>query len=106
GSADNPKPIVAGVLIPFHGQPVYVSGQSEEQGVPATIQSLIYTDITYDKSLYPAIYTEQTGVHLPPEIDWLNVWNQGLSSDEVLNRIREGYSEKSFRGLREFGYEH
>ena len=31
GSADNPKPIVAGVLIPFHGQPVYVSGQSEEQ---------------------------------------------------------------------------
>ncbi|MBN2326155.1 MAG: hypothetical protein JXR73_03305, partial [Candidatus Omnitrophica bacterium] len=99
-------PVVAGCLIPFHGIPVYVSGQSEEEGVPATIQSQVYTDVTYDKSLYPQIFTEETGVQLPPEIDWLNEWNAGLEGKEILERICEGDPEKQFAGLRTFGLDH
>ncbi len=101
-----PAPVVTGALIPFHGQPVYTSGQTEEQGIPATIQSRIYTDVTYDKSLYPQIYTPETGVELPPEIDWLNEWNTDISPKDMLKHITEGYSKNDFIGLRAFAKEH
>jgi UDP-glucose/GDP-mannose dehydrogenase family protein len=101
-----PAPVVAGSLIPFHGLPIYINGQSEEEGVPATIQSQIYTDVSYDKSLYPQIFTEKTGVQLPPEIDWLCNWNHGLNEESILEKICEGYPEKNFKGLRKFGYDH
>ncbi len=101
-----PAPVVAGALIPFHGHPVYISGQSEEEGMPATIQSLVYTDITYDKSLYPQIFTEDSDVALPPEIDWLNEWNQELKLEELLEKIVEGYPKHKFSGLRAFAKDH
>ncbi|MFB3786846.1 MAG: hypothetical protein ACE15F_10815 [bacterium] len=101
-----PSPVAVGGLVPFHGLPIYVNGQSEAEGMPATIQSQVYTDITYDKSLYPRIYTPETGVQLPPEIDWLNEWNEDLDADSILQRIAEGYPEKRFPGLRTFALEH
>ncbi|MBI1388341.1 MAG: hypothetical protein GC154_07830 [bacterium] len=99
-----PAPIAAGGLIPFHGLPLYINGQSEAEGMPATIQSRILSDLTYDKSIYPQIYTARSGVHLPPEIDWKNAWNEGLSEDGLLERIIEGRDE--YAGLRAFAREH
>jgi hypothetical protein len=101
-----PAPIVSGSLIPFHGTPCYVSGESEAEGMPATIQSQVYTDITYDKSLYPNIFIENTGVQLPPEIDWMQEWNEGLDTEEILTKIVEGDSKLNFKGIRDFGYDH
>jgi len=106
GRKKHPTPIVAGGLVPFHGLPIYVSGQSEEEGMPATIQSQIYTDVTYDKSLYPEIFTPETGVELPPEIDWLHKWNTSLSPNDIMEKIREGDQEKNFPGLRAFAHDH
>ncbi len=102
----NAAPIPAGSLIPFHGLPIYINGQTEAEGVPATIQSSIFTDLTYDKSLYPAIYTPESGVQLPPEIDWMHEWNEELKPDEMRERIADGYKEKGFIGVREFAGEH
>ncbi len=106
GRKGAPAPVVAGGLIPFHGHPVYISGQSEAEGMPATIQSQVYTDVTYDKSLYPRIFTEEFGVQLPPEIDWLHEWNEEFDSDTILQRILDGYPDKGFTGLRSFAHDH
>ncbi len=101
-----PSPIVAGCLIPFHGLPIFISGESEAEGMPATINSQFYGDLTYDKSLYPSVYTEASGVQLPPEIDWLNEWNEKLSPDQILKKIKDGIPKKKFMGIREFAKDH
>ena len=101
-----PAPVAAGSLIPFHGTPVYVSGESETEGMPATTQSQVIFDVTYDKSLYPQVYTPETGVSLPPEIDWLNAWNQNLSEEQIIKIINDGWPEKGYKGLRNFAKEH
>ncbi len=103
---DKQAPIVAGSLIPFHGLPIYIEGYTEEEGIPATIQSSIYTDLTYDKSLYPKIFTKESGVQLPPEIDWLYEWNQGLTPEKIRECISEGMKDKGYLGLREFAKQH
>ncbi|MDP7639563.1 MAG: ribosome biogenesis GTP-binding protein YihA/YsxC, partial [Candidatus Hydrogenedentes bacterium] len=38
--------VQVGSVIPFHGLPLYESGRTEDLGLPATIQSLVFTDIT------------------------------------------------------------
>ena len=101
-----PAPVVAGSLIPFHGMPLYVSGESEAEGMPATTQSQVIFDVTYDKSLYPQVYTPETKVCLPPETDWLNEWNTGLSGEQIIEKIKDGWPEKNYRGMREFAKEH
>lgn len=105
GKNGQSAPVVAGNLIPFHGLPIYFNGQSEAEGMPATIQSQITHDVTYDKSLYPQIFIDEFGVQLPPEIDWLKEWNTDLDAEAILERILEGYPEKGFAGLRAFGRE-
>ncbi len=102
--AGKPSPVVVSGLMPFHGLPLYVSGQTEAEGLPATTQSRILSDITYDKSIYPAIFTPESGVHLPPEIDWMNEWTQGASAQDALREISEG--RDGFSGLRSFAKEH
>lgn len=101
-----PAPILASVLAPFHGLPLYVDGQSEAEGMPASIQSRILSDITYDKSLYPEIFIPESHVELPPEIDWKREWNQNRSEGEILRTITEGDAELGFSGLRAFASEH
>ncbi len=97
------RPIVAGALIPYHGNVLYTSGQMEDEGVPATVQSLVHSDITYDKSLYPEIY-RSSGVEMPPEIDWLMPYQAGLAREEALRQIAEG--RPGFMGLRGFSERH
>ncbi|MDP8243483.1 MAG: hypothetical protein P9L94_05320 [Candidatus Hinthialibacter antarcticus] len=101
-----PSPIAVSGLMPFHGLPLYDSGQTEAEGLPATTQSRILSDITYDKSIYPGIFTPKTGVHLPPEIDWMQDWTQGASSKDALREICEGRPANGFSGLRAFAKEH
>jgi hypothetical protein len=96
------RPVPVGSMIPFHGLPVYASGRSEDLGLPATVQSLIFSEITYDKSLYPQIYTPETGVHLPPEMDWSQSFAVGRSEGEVKRLMAEGHAEGDFAGLNRF----
>lgn len=93
------QPVVAGVVVPYHGNSLYTSGAMEDEGLPYTVQSLIHTDITYDKSLYPELYRDN-GVEMPPEIDWLMSYQAGLSRDQALRQITEG--RDGFEGLKRF----
>jgi len=92
-------PVIGGLLVPYHGNSLYTSGQLEDEGLPYAVQSLICSDITYDKSLYPEIF-KGSGVQMPPEIDWLMSWQQALSREEALTQIVEG--REGFAGLRAF----
>jgi hypothetical protein len=92
-------PVVAGVVVPYHGNSLYTSGAIEDEGLSYTVQSLIHSDITYDKSLYPELYRD-TGVEMPPEIDWLMSYQAGLSRDEALRQIADG--RDGFEGLKRF----
>ena len=101
-----PAPVVAGAIIPFHGLPMYESGEMEDEGLPATCQSLVFSDITYDKSLYPQIYGPKSGVTLPAEIDWMAEYNNGLTESQIKGKIEKGDKSLGFPGLRAFGVEH
>ncbi|HQP99549.1 MAG TPA: hypothetical protein PLY86_13905, partial [bacterium] len=83
-------PVTVGAAIPYHGLSIYESGELEDAGLPATVQSLIFSDITYDKSLYPQIYDRKSGVDLPPEIDWRRAYNEGIPAKDILARIENG----------------
>jgi len=100
------QPITVGSAIPYHGLTIYESGELEDIGIPATVQSLIFSDITYDKSLYPEIYDKKSGVDLPPEIDWKQSYNEGVSSKDILKRIENGVPDNGFIGLKAFAREH
>lgn len=93
------RPIIAGGCVPYHGNVLYTSGQLEDAGLPYTVQSLVHSDITYDKSLYPEVY-QDSGVHMPPEIDWKTEYQQGISREQALQQITEGRA--GFEGLRRF----
>ncbi len=97
------RPVVGGVLVPYHGNVLYTSGALEDEGLPYTVQSLIHTDITYDKSLYPELY-RGSGVEMPPEIDWLMSYQEGPSREAALDQIVEG--REGFEGLRRFAERH
>ena len=94
------------VAVPFHGLPLFETGRMEDLGLPATVQSLIFSDITYDKSLYPEIFTSGTGVSLPPEMDWRQEYGSGISPEGVRSRILAGISENGYAGLESFASEH
>ncbi|HUL13714.1 MAG TPA: hypothetical protein VLU73_16305, partial [Methylococcaceae bacterium] len=64
------RPVLAGLVYPFHGDPAYTSGALEAAGLPYTVQSLFHTWTTYDKAKYSDIF-KGSGVELPAEIDWL-----------------------------------
>ena len=97
------RPLRASVLVPYHGNAAYTSGALEDNGLPYTVQSLIHTDITYDKSLYPEVY-RASGVEMPPEIDWLMAYQEGLSREEALRQIVDG--REGFEGLRRLAERH
>ena len=93
-------------VIPFHGLPLYESGRTEDLGLPATIQSLVFTDITYDKSLYPQIFDRESGVLMPPEIDWKQAYGSGRDEGAVKRLIAAGISRNGYVGLERFAREH
>jgi hypothetical protein len=93
------RPIVAGLCVPYHGNALYVSGKLEDAGLPFTVQSLVHSEITYDKSLYPEVY-QDSGVEMPPEIDWMMAYQQGVSREQALKQIAQG--RPGFEGLRAF----
>ena len=95
-------PVMLSVAVPFHGLPLFETGKIEDLGLPASVQSLIFSDITYDKSLYPEIFTRSTGVSLPPEIDWRQEYGRGSSQEGVRRRILAGISENGYAGLESF----
>ena len=99
-------PVMLGVAVPFHRLPLFESGKLEDLGLPATVQSLIFSDITYDKSLYPEIFTRGTGVSLPPEMDWRKEYGTGISQEGVRRRILAGISENGYAGLESFAREY
>jgi hypothetical protein len=101
-----PVPVMLGAAVPFHGLPLFESGKMEDLGLPATVQSLIFSDITYDKSLYPEIFTPSTGVCMPPEMDWLQEYGNGISQASVRRRILTGISGNGYAGLESFAREH
>lgn len=77
------KPVViaSGVVMHHHSlEPEWIAA-----GYPATDKEPMLYAVTYDKSLYPDIYNpaDRTGVHLPPEIDWLAKNTQGRPEPEV-----------------------
>jgi hypothetical protein len=93
------RPITAGACVPYHGNVLYTSGKLEDAGLPYTVQSLVHTDITYDKSLYPEVFAD-SGVQMPPEIDWKSDYQQEISREEATRQITEG--RPGFMGLRKF----
>jgi len=93
------RPVVGSPLVPYHGNSLYTSGKMEDEGLPYTVQSLVHTDLTYDKSLYPEIY-QNSGVEMPPEIDWLMSYQQSLSREVALQQIIEG--RPGYAGLKDF----
>jgi hypothetical protein len=97
------KPIVAASVVPYHGNPLYTSGALEDAGLPYTVQSLVHTDVSYDKSLYPEVY-RSSGVEMPPEIDWLTVYQEGLGRAEAVQQIIDG--REGYEGLRRFSEKH
>ncbi len=101
-----PADVVVGSMIPFHGLPMYESGLTEEIGMPATVQSMIFSDITYDKSLYPEIYIQSSGVNLPPEMDWKQDYNEGKDVPTIKKYMTDGYPGNGFVGMNQFSQEH
>jgi hypothetical protein len=97
------RPVVAGSCVPYHGNVLYTSGQLEDAGLPYTVQSLVHSDITYDKNLYPEVY-QDSGVEMPPEIDWLTEYQHGVPREQALNEISEG--RNGYLGLRKFAEQH
>jgi hypothetical protein len=97
--------IPVGSMIPFHGVPLYDSGRTEDLGLPATVQSLIYSDITYDKSLYPQIFTPDFGVQMPPEMDWKQEYGEGKSEAQIKTLMVDGVPGEEYPGLEAFARE-
>lgn len=97
------QPVLIAVIYPFHGDPLYTSGQLENAGLPYSVQSLFHTWTTYDKAKYPDIFPPASGVETPAEIDWLAEYS-GRSRDEaqVKEWIASGLPGTPYTGLTEF----
>jgi len=100
------RPVPVGSMIPFHGLPIYESGQTEDIGLPATVQSLIFSDVTYDKSLYPQIYVPSSGVRMPPEMDWKQEYSAGKEEGQIKGLMTKGVPQNGFAGLERFAATH
>jgi hypothetical protein len=100
------RPVIAALVFPFHGDPLYDSGRLEDCGLPYTIQSLFHTWTTYDKAKYPDIFPPESRVELPSEIDWLIEYGDGISEDIVKKWISEGTPDGRYSGLIHFSHKH
>ena len=96
------QPVLAALVYPFHGDPVYDQGQLEACGLPYTVQSLFHTWTTYDKAKYRDIF-RGSGVEMPDEIDWL-ADDTARSPEKFLvkNWIKHGLAETTYPGLLAF----
>ena len=100
------RPIIAALVFPFHGDPLYDSGRLEDCGLPYTIQSLFHTWTTYDKAKYPDIFPPESLVELPAEIDWLAEYGNGMSEKTIKEYISEGIPDGRYPGLINFSIKH
>ena len=96
------RPILAALVYPFHGDPIYNTGKLEACGFPFTVQSLFHTWTTYDKAKYRDIFRD-SGVNMPDEIDWLSEYT-GLSTEksEIKDTILNGLADTDYPGLLAF----
>ncbi len=100
------EPVTAAVVLPMHGSEVYDGGHLERLGLPFSIQSRYHTWTTYDKAKYADIFTPDTGVTFPDEIDWLHEWTTDSDEPTVLEHIKRGRPDSSFEGLISFARQH
>jgi len=96
------RPVRAAVVLPMHGNPVYDGGHLERLGLPYSVQSRFHTWTTYDKAKYPDIFTPETGVRIPAEIDWLHEWTVAGEEEEIKRQIRSGKPGTDYCGLQPF----
>jgi len=100
------RPVLAALVYPFHGDPVYDQGKLEACGLPYTVQSLFHTWTTYDKAKYKDIF-RGSGVEMPDEIDWPADDTAGSQDKyEIKNWIRNGLAESGYPGLLAFAGRH
>jgi hypothetical protein len=95
-------PVTCAVVFPFHRHPKYNSGLLEELGLPYSSQSRFHTWTTYDKAKYPAIFTPETGVEIPGEMDWLCADTRALGEEETRRILEHGDPARGFPGFRAF----
>jgi len=99
--------VQAALIYPFHGDPLYTSGQFEECGLPYSVQSLFHTWTTYDKAKYPDIFPPESGVETPAEIDWLAEYTtRGRDEAQAKEWIRAGLPGTPYGGLAAFARRH
>ncbi len=99
------RPVLAALVFPFHGDPIYDSGQLEAGGLPYTIQSRFHTWTTYDKAKYPDIFPPSSGVEIPAEIDWLAAYTDRAGEAQVKEWIERGLEDTPYPGLATFAQE-
>ena len=105
-AANFTRPVLAALVYPFHGNPVYDSGQLEACGLPYTVQSLFHTWTTYDKTKYRDIFRDGD-VGLSDEIAWLADYNVRESEkSEIENTILHGLPGTAYPGLLAFSRRH
>jgi hypothetical protein len=98
-------PLLAALVFPFHGDPIYDEGQLEACGLPYTIQSRFHTWTTYDKAKYPDIFPPSTGVEIPAEIDWLSAYTDRAGEAQIKEWIERGIEDTPYPGLTTFAQE-
>ncbi|MCC7263625.1 MAG: hypothetical protein IT369_14000 [Candidatus Latescibacteria bacterium] len=99
--------MLAALIYPFHGDPLYTSGQLEDCGLPYSVQSLFHTWTTYDKAKYPDIFPASSGVETPAEIDWLAEYtSRSRDEAQVKEWIAKGLPGTPYTGLAAFAQHH
>ena len=77
------SPILIGSCIAHHHHPLEI--QLVQAGYPTTDKSPFLFDLTYNKSLYPLIYSEDN--LLPPQIDWFHTETINQQENLVIEKI-------------------
>ena len=108
--------VLIGCCIAHHHHPLEIG--LTEAGYPATDKSPFLFDLTYNKSLYPLIYSaggssiSNEQVLLPPQIDWLKDETFNIL-DEQINKHGKSYQQAEEiltraikERLRPFAFEH
>ncbi|MBI1953260.1 MAG: NTP transferase domain-containing protein [Candidatus Omnitrophica bacterium] len=114
------SPMTVGSVVTIHHH--YLEGDLSKAGYPLTDKRhQVLFDITYDKTLYPGIFNpeSETGVLLPPEIDWHRKETEALSEAEakaaIVKRLKpfaekhpsiiaKGSAESGARNLKRFDF--
>jgi len=101
------QPVLAALVYPFHGHPLYDSGTLEKCGLPYTVQSLFHTWTTYDKAKYPDIFPPSSAVDTPREIDWLATYTSRAPDESTAKKwIENGLDDAPYPGLSTFAAQH